>query len=96
MILFDRNSSKEAKEVYNFLNEKMIHDVSYIVFSYKSEYGINLHDIRIYVDYLHMGYGLTTKEFNVTNLVTWNKNIFLAIIEDEFVHEIKGNLAKEA
>jgi hypothetical protein len=90
MLVIDKNSKKEALEMVDFLNEKIITDIEWTIFTEKNKLGIVSHNIRFKISTIHMGYGFDNYYFIIDGLNTWNKDILLENITNHYDGKIKG------
>lgn len=88
MLVIDRNFKKEALEMVDFLNRKMVTDIEWSVYStFKN--GIEYHDMTFKVYTMHMEFGICDYYFHVDGLNTWNREVLEENISSYF-KGIKG------
>lgn len=88
MLLIDKNSKKEALEMVDFLNRKMVTDIEWSIYT-TEKMGIEYHNVTFKVYTLHMEFGIIDYYFDVQDLNTWNKDVLIENITSYF-KGIKG------
>lgn len=76
--------NKTIADMVDMFNRRMIIDIEYVQYDYKTDFNIPYHTIALTVKTLHMEFGQMTYYFHIENLATHNKDVLLTSIYQHF------------